>query len=77
MEQTQKTLVGLLYSKYNRLLLSTAEVAHETSRSELSLIRDRGNGTGIKYIKNSKTTQGRVYYSIDDIASYIIKCTSL
>ncbi len=77
MNTKTKTLIEILYKKYDRILISTAEAANETNRSELSLIRDRGNATGLKYVKNSKTTQGRVYYSIEDIAAYIVECTSL
>ncbi len=77
MNQSTKTLIELLYKKYNRLLLTTSEVAIETNRSELSLIRDRANGTGLKYVKTSKTTQGRVHYNINDVAEFITDCTSL
>ena len=71
------TITGLLYNKYGCLLLTTEQVAIELNRSALSLIRDRANGTGIKYVKHSKTTQGRVYYSVDEIANYIATDTSI
>ena len=73
----QSTITQLLYGKYGKLLLKTEDVAKELNRSVLSLIRDRNNGTGLKYVKHSKTTQGRVYYSIDDIAKYIVSDTTL
>ena len=72
----QSTIITLLYNKYGTLLLKTEDVAKELNRSVLSLIRDRNNGTGLKYVKHSKTTQGRVFYSIEDIAKYIASDTS-
>ena len=77
MEKKQtNTITTLLYQKYGTLLLKTKDVAKELNRSELSLIRDRANGTGMKYVKHSKTTQGRVYYSVEEIANYIAADTS-
>ncbi|MGB5964658.1 MAG: hypothetical protein WBG65_03890 [Sulfurimonadaceae bacterium] len=71
------TLTQLLYDKYGTLLLKTEDVAKELNRSVLSLIRDRQHGRGLKYVKHSKSTQGRVYYSVEEIANYIISDTSI
>ena len=72
----KSVITKLLYEKYGTLLLKTEDVAQELNRSVLSLIRDRANGTGLKYVKHSKTTQGRVYYSIEDVAKYITDDTT-
>ena len=74
--EENKVILDLLYNKYGKVLLTTDETAHELNRSTLSLIRDRSSNKGLKFVKPSKTTQGRVYYSIADIAEHIIKCTT-
>ncbi len=76
-KEKKKALIGLLYQDVGAILATTAQTAKAVQRSEISLIRDRANGTGIKYIKTSKTTQGRVHYSIDDIADFLLENTSL
>ena len=76
METSINTITTLLYNKYGTLLLKTDDVAKELNRTSLSLIRDRNSGTGLKYVKHSKTVQGRVYYSIEEIAKYIAADTT-
>ncbi len=67
-------IIELLYKKYGKLLLTTEETAIELNVSALTLIRNRGNKTGLKYVKTSDATQARVSYSVNAIAEYIKDC---
>lgn len=64
-------IVDLLFTKYSTILLSKKQTAFITNRSISSLDRDRKEGIGIKYIKETETSN--VYYSIYDIAEYIVE----
>ena len=63
-----------LFSEFKSLLLTADQVAVLVKRTESTLKADRDAGTGIKVTKHKLgAQQSKVYYSINDIAAYIVK----
>lgn len=67
--ENEKIIFEVLYTKYKKLLLSKKECSLEINRSCSSLDRDRKDGFGMQYIKQSN---GNIYYPLTEIARYII-----
>ena len=69
-----KTLVQLLFAKYESLVLDIETTSRLTGRSVISLRRDLAESTGIPCTKTGKATgSDRVQYSIYDLASHIVR----
>lgn len=69
MSLEEKTLLDMLYKKYNKLLLSKSECAKEMGVSNSSLDRYRKNAIGPQYIKKA---DGNIFYPISEVIKYII-----
>jgi hypothetical protein len=67
--EDEKVIFEVLYSKHKKMLLSKKECSVEINRSCSSLDRDRKDGLGIQYIKESN---GNIYYPLTEIARYIV-----
>ena len=73
MQKTEtKTLTELLFSKYEKLLLTTKETAAVTGRSTVSLERDRYKAIGIPCTKLGNGGSDKALYNINDIEKYVI-----
>ena len=68
-----KDIAALLFEKYGAVTISTENTAEATTRSAISLTRDRASGIGIPYVKlGAGSGSDRVMYSIFDIAKFIV-----
>lgn len=67
-----KTMTELLFSQYQKLLLTTQEVASVTDRSVISLERDRYKAQGIPFTKLGNGGSSKAQYNITDIAKYLV-----
>ena len=66
-------IASLLFNKYGSVTLSTENTAEATTRSTISLTRDRASGIGIPYMKlGAGSGSDRVMYSVYDIAKFIV-----
>ena len=70
MENENKFIAELLYKRFGSLLLSKSECSLAVGKSACTLDRERQRCIGIPFIKESPTAN--VYYSITDIAQYIV-----
>ena len=62
-----------LFSEFKTLLLTPDQVAKLVHRTEGTLKADRDAGRGIKVTKHKHgVQQSKVYYSINDVAAYIV-----
>ncbi len=69
-----KTLVQLLFTRYESLVLDIEITSKLTRRSVVSLRRDLAESTGIPCTKTGKARgSDKVQYGIYDIASYIVR----
>ena len=68
-----KQIADQLFTKFETLLLTPEQAAKVVQKSEYTLKADREKGQGIKVTKHKLgVQQSKVYYSINDIASYIV-----
>ena len=68
-----KTLVHLLFTRYESLVLDLEITSKLTKRSVISLRRDLAESTGIPCTKTGKAKgSDKIQYGIYDIASYIV-----
>ncbi len=68
-----KDIAALLFEKYGAVTISTKSTAEVTTRSTMSLTRDRAAGIGIPFLKLGKGNgSDRVMYSVYDIARFIV-----
>lgn len=78
MEDENKFIAELLYKRFGSLLLSKSQCSSAVGQSICNLDRQRQQNIGIPFHKQGNSN---VYYSITDIAQYIvdnkIKTTSL
>lgn len=66
-------LAYLLFITTGSLMISTKEASVFTTRSEISLERDRAEGIGIPYTKLGKGNgSDRVLYNVYDVSKYIV-----
>lgn len=70
MSMEEKTLLEMLYQKYQKMLLSKLECAKEIGVSCSSLDRYRKKAIGMQYIKQD---DGNIYYPITEIVKYIVR----
>ncbi len=72
-EQEVNTLVRILFEEYKSLTIDPQATSAVTRRSEVSLRRDRAEGTGIPHTKVGKGKgSDRTMYNIYDIAKFIV-----
>ena len=68
-----KVLTSMLFEELETLMVPTEITSRITSRSKISLDRDRAEGIGIPCTKLGKGTgSDRVLYNIYDIAKFIV-----
>jgi len=75
MQDTEKRYIDLLYSKYNRLMITKKELCHELNISERTLNSRIAHNMGIpRYIKGPGQN-GKVSFPIADVARFMNSST--
>ena len=68
-----KLIADQLFAEFKTLLLTPEQTSKLVHRTEGTLKADRDKGQGIKVTKHKHgVQQSKVYYSINDIATYIV-----
>lgn len=67
MNNDEKVLFEVLYTKYRKIGLSKKEMSQESGISISTLDRLRKNGLGCSYIKKG---QGDIFYPLIELAKY-------
>jgi len=73
MNEEVKAIANLLFDKYGSVTITPEKVSEMTTRSVISLTRDRAKGTGIPYLKlGAGGGSDRVMYNVFDVARFIV-----
>ena len=72
MNNEEKMVFYVLYTKHKKVAISKKEMSLETGQSISTLDRLRKNGIGCSYIKQNK---GDVFYPLIELAKYYCQAT--